>query len=172
VARAKGDFTPSLKSALHSLWIYPMNRCKNPMNALTFIALCTVAATLFSVDAAAQADVPRPQTQNESLVGGRTFPIGTLRGKFMVTNAPDVELDGKPDRLGAGARIRSDQNMLVMPGAIIGQKYLVNYTRDAAGLLREVWILTPTEATASRESLNKPFLNVWPFTSNDTLNTQ
>jgi len=149
-----------------------MNRCKNPMNALTFIALCTVAATLFSVDAAAQADVPRPQTQNESMVGGRTFPIGTLRGKFMVTSAPDVELDGHADRLAPGARIRSEQNMLVMAGAIVGQKYLVNYTRDAAGLLREVWILTPNEATASRESLSKPFLNIWPFTSNDTVNTQ
>ena len=153
-----------------------MNRCKKkPTNALTSIALCTAAiaaAGLFPLAASAQDEVPRPQTQNESIMGGRVFPVGTLRGKFMVTNAPDVELDGKPDRLGAGARIRSDQNMLVMPGAIIGQKYLVNYTRDSAGLLREVWILTPTEATASRESLNKPFLNVWPFTSNDTLNTQ
>ena len=152
-----------------------MNRCKNPTNALTFIALCALvagAAGVFPLAASAQDEVPRPQTQNESLVGGRNFPIGTLRGKFMVTNAPDVELDGRPDRLGAGARIRSAQNMLVMPGAIIGQKYLVNYTRDAAGLLREVWILTPDEATASRESLDKPFLNIWPFTSNDTVNTQ
>ena len=153
-----------------------MNRCKKQStNALTSIALCTAAiaaAGLFPIAASAQDEVPRPQTQNESLVGGRTFPIGTLRGKFMVTNAPDVELDGRPDRLGAGARIRSGQNMLVMPGAIVGQKYLVNYTRDAAGLLREVWILTPDEATASRESLDKPFLNIWPFTSNDTVNTQ
>lgn len=152
-----------------------MNRCKKPTNTLTFIALCAAvagAAGLFSLQASAQDEVPRPQTQNESLVGGRNFPIGTLRGKFTVLNAPDVELDGKPDRLGAGARIRSPQNMLVMPGAIIGQRYLVNYTRDAAGLLREVWILTPEEASASRESLNKPFLNIWPFTSNDTVNTQ
>lgn len=152
-----------------------MNRCKTITNALTFIAACTAAiaaAGLFPLTASAQDEVPRPQTQNESLVGGRTFPIGTLRGKFMVTNAPDVELDGKPDRLGAGARIRSGQNMLVMPGAIVGQKYLVNYTRDAAGLLREVWILTPDEATASRESLDKPLLSIWPFTSNDTVNTQ
>ncbi|UVH56415.1 hypothetical protein NWF24_26760 [Variovorax paradoxus] len=152
-----------------------MNRCKTITNALTFIAVCTAAiaaAGLFPLTASAQDEVPRPQTQNESLVGGRTFPIGTLRGKFMVTNAPDVELDGKADRLGAGARIRSGQNMLVMPGAIVGQKYLVNYTRDAAGLLREVWILTPDEAMASRESLDKPLLNIWPFTSNDTVNTQ
>jgi hypothetical protein len=152
-----------------------MNRCKTITNALTFIAVCTAAiaaAGLFPLTASAQDEVPRPQTQNESLVGGRTFPIGTLRGKFMVTNAPDVELDGKADRLGAGARIRSGQNMLVMPGAIVGQKYLVNYTRDAAGLLREIWILTPDEAAASRESLDKPLLSIWPFTSNDTVNTQ
>ena len=68
--------------------------------------------------------------------------------------------------------IRSGQNMLVMSGAITGQNLLVNYTRDAAGMLREVWILTPDEATASRESLNKPFLNIWPFVQNDTVNTQ
>ncbi|MFM9922262.1 hypothetical protein VLK31_04670 [Variovorax sp. H27-G14] len=152
-----------------------MNRCKTPTNALSFIAFCAAAASLaglFCLSAHAQDEVPRPQTQNESLVGGRNFPIGTLRGKFMVVDAPDVELDGKVDRLGAGARIRSPQNMLVMPGAIIGQKYLVNYTRDAAGLLREVWILTPDEAMARRESLDKPLLNIWPFTSNDTVNTQ
>ena len=153
-----------------------MNRCKKPTNTLTFIALCASMAAalagLWPLAASAQVDIPRPQTQNESLVGGRNFPIGTLRGKFMVVDAPDVELDGNADRLGAGARIRSAQNMLVMPGAIIGQRFLVNYTRDAAGLLREVWILTPEEATASRESLNKPFLNVWPFVSNDTVNTQ
>lgn len=167
--------TPSLKSPVHSLWIYPMNRCKAPTKTLTSLALCAAlagAAGLFSLHASAQDEVPRPQTQNESLNGGRNFPVGTLRGKFMVTSAPDVELDGRADRLGAGARIRSPQNMLVMPGAIVGQKYLVNYTRDAAGLLREVWILTPDEAMASRESLNKPFLNIWPFVSNDTLNTQ
>ena len=149
-----------------------MNRCKKPTNALTFIALCTGAACLSSAGAAAQSEVPRPQTQNESLVGGRTFPVGTLRGKFMVVDGADVELDGKPDRMAPGARIRSPQNMLVMSGAITGQKYLVNYTRDAAGLLREVWILTPDEAVARRESLDKPFLNIWPFAQNDTLNTQ
>jgi len=149
-----------------------MNRCKKSTNALTFIALCTVAASLFSIGAAAQSDVPRPQTQNESLVGGRTFPVGTLRGKFMVIDGVDVELDGKPDRMAPGGRIRSAQNMLVMSSAITGQKFLVNYTRDAAGLLREVWILTPDEAVAKRESLDKPLLNIWPFTSNDTVNTQ
>lgn len=125
-----------------------MNRCKKPTNTRHLIALCAAAAGiagLFSLPAVAQDAPPVPQTQNESLVGGRTFPIGTLRGKFMVVNGPDVQLDGNPDRLAPAARIRSAQNMVVMSGAIIGQLYLVNYTRDAAGLLREVWILTPDE---------------------------
>lgn len=152
-----------------------MNRCKTPTNALPLIALCAAAAGiagLFSLPASAQDDVPRPQTQNESLVGGRNFPIGALRGKFMVVDGNDVQLDGNPARLSPGARIRNQQNLLQMTGALVGQLYLVNYTRDAAGLLREVWILTPDEASAPREAMNRPFLNIWPFVSNDTVNTQ
>lgn len=152
-----------------------MNRCKTPTNPLPFLALCAAAAAvagLFSLPASAQDDVPRPQTQNESLVGGRTFPIGALRGKFMVVDGKDVQLDGNPARLSPGARIRNQQNLLQMTGALVGQLYLVNYTRDAAGLLKEVWILTPDEASAPREAMSKPFLNIWPFTSNDTVNTQ
>ena len=153
-----------------------MNRCKkHPTKALNFIATCAAisgAAGLLPLPALAQDAVPVPQTQNESLVGGRNFPVGTLRGKFMVVDGADVLLNGRPDRLAPGARIRSGQNMLVMTGSIAGQNYLVNYTRDAAGLLREVWILTPDEATASRESFDTPFLNFWPFVTNDTVNTQ
>ena len=152
-----------------------MNRCKTPTNPFPFLALCAAAAGiagLFSLPASAQDDVPRPQTQNESLVGGRTFPIGALRGKFMVVDGNDVQLDGNPARLSPGARIRNQQNLLQPTGALVGQLYLVNYTRDAAGLLKEVWILTPDEASAPREAMNKPFLNIWPFTSNDTVNTQ
>jgi hypothetical protein len=151
----------------------PMNRCKTPTNLLLFSALCAAGlAGLFSVAAHAQEDIPRPQTQNESLLGGRTFPIGALRGKLMVVDTNDVQLDGNPVRLSPGARIRNQQNLLQMTGALVGQLYLVNYTLDAAGLLKEVWILTPEEASASREAMNKPFLNIWPFVSNDTLNTQ
>jgi len=54
----------------------------------------------------------------------------------------------------------------VMPASITGQKLLVNYTRDAAGLVREVWILSPTEAKAKRASVDRPFLNFWPFVAN------
>jgi hypothetical protein len=142
-----------------------MNRCKNPLNALILIAASTVltpAATLYSTIAAAQLQDPSA-TQKEAENGGRNFPAGTLRGKFIVLNPPEIQLDGQPERLSPGARILGANRMLVMPASITGQNLLVNYTRDAAGLVREVWILTPDEARAKRASAEKPLLNFWPF---------
>jgi hypothetical protein len=136
-----------------------MNRCKKSPTAQILIALSLVLASaggLLATDAQAQ-------VSPEAVVGGRNFPTGTLRGKLLVLNAPEVMLDGQPDRLSPGARIRSPQNMLVMVGAIQGQKFLVNYTRDPAGLLSQVWILTPEEASIERETAERPFLNFWPF---------
>jgi hypothetical protein len=40
--------------------------------------------------------------------------------------------------------------MLVMSGTLIGQELLVNYTRESAGMVHEVWILTPAEAALKR----------------------
>ena len=132
-----------------------MNRCNSLPIALLSIALCALLAP-----AAAQEPV---QSQNEAARGGRNFPIGTLRGRFMVVNTPEIQLDGQPERLSPGARIRSAQQMLVMPAALTGQNLLVNYKRDAAGMVSEVWILTPEEAQAKRATAEKPLLNFWPF---------
>ena len=60
---------------------------------------------------------------------------------------PEVTLDGKPDRLSPGSRIRDLNNMLVLSGGIVGRKLPVVYRRDAAGLVHEVWILTEAEYT-------------------------
>ncbi|MBO9513595.1 MAG: hypothetical protein J7549_05700 [Variovorax sp.] len=138
-----------------------MNRCKTFLNALLSAALCAVVAS-----AAAQTAII-PDTQNEAANGGRNFPAGTLRGQFMVVNYPEIQLDGKAERLSPGARIMSATRMLVMPASITGQNLLVNYTRDAAGLVREVWILTPGEAATKRASADKPLLNFWPFVASD-----
>ena len=138
-----------------------MNRCKTLLQALLVLA----ASSTLLAPAAAQLQDPS-QTQNEAAAGGRTFPNGTLRGSFLIVNWPNIELDGQPERLAPGARIQSADRMLVMPASITGQKLLVNYTRDAAGLVREVWILSPTEAKAKRASVDRPFLNFWPFVAN------
>jgi hypothetical protein len=138
-----------------------MNRCKTPLKAM--LALAAMGALL--APAAAQLQDPS-QTQNEAALGGRNFPAGTLRGSLLVVNWPEIELDGQPERLSPGARIQGPDRMLVMPASITGQKLLVNYTRDAAGLVREVWILTPIEAKARRASVDRPLLNFWPFVAN------
>lgn len=144
-----------------------MNRCNNKPHALLFIALCAALAPLSAlVSSSAQAQ-GIPQTQFESEAGGRNFPIGTLRGRFMVMNPPEIQLDGQPERFAPGGRIRSTQNMLVMPAAIVGQNLLVNYTRDPAGLVSQVWVLTPDEANAERASAERPMFNFWPFASSD-----
>ncbi|MDN4590518.1 hypothetical protein DBA29_18705 [Xenophilus aerolatus] len=143
-----------------------MNRCPTPPIALKNIAASAMlagAAGLFGLNALAQN--PIPQTQNEAALGGRNFPINTLRGKMVVTGFPEVQLDGIAERLAPGARIRNTQNMIIQPATITGQYLAVNYRRDAAGLVSDVWILTPTEASAERAQLNKPFLNFWPFVS-------
>ena len=58
---------------------------------------------------------------------------------------PDVLLNGKPDRLSPGSRIRDTNNMLVLSGALAGKSVYTVYRRDSAGLIHEVWLLTAAE---------------------------
>jgi len=139
-----------------------MNRCNTSLQNRLLLALCLGLAGL----GGAYAPPARAQVENEATHGGRNFPIGTLRGKFLLVNTPEILLDGQPERLAPGARIRSAQNMLMMPAALTGQNLLVNYTRDAAGMVSQVWVLTPEEAVVQRESAEKPLLNFWPFVAN------
>ena len=109
-----------------------MNRCA-PLVAL-------VAATALALPAAAQS--PRP------------FPKTALRGELQFGPPPEVAINGQPARLAPGARIRGENNMLLMSGAIVGAKAVVHYTLDPTGLVKDVWVLTPDELA------NKP----WPST--------
>ena len=76
----------------------------------------------------------------------RPFPADALRGELVVTAPPEVRINGQPQRLAPGTRIRDAENRQVLSGTLVGQKRLVHYTRSADGLLREVWLLTPAEA--------------------------
>ena len=102
-------------------------------------------------------------TQNEAAIGSRNFPVGTVRGRLLVVDAPEIRLDDKPDRMAPGARIRDARNMLVTPASVTGQALVVNYTRDVSDLVHQVWILSDAEAATDRVSAEKPFLNFWPF---------
>ena len=84
----------------------------------------------------------------------RNFPRNALRGSIVFGAAPDIILDRRPARLAPGSRIRDMNNMVVVPGGLLGGRFLVHFTVDLYGLVKDVWILTPQEAA------NKP----WPRT--------
>jgi hypothetical protein len=76
----------------------------------------------------------------------RNFPQSALRGAIAFGTAPEIALNGVPARLAPGSRIRDGNNMLIVPSAVHGGKFLVHYTVDPLGLVKDVWILTPAEA--------------------------
>ena len=109
-------------------------------SALFFIAACAgmaCASSLFGL-----------QVQAQTIE--REFPAAALRGTMVVTAPPVVSLDGQLDKLSPSARIRTENNMIALSGSLVGQPLVVNYTRDAAGLVNEVWVLTAQEARLKR----------------------
>lgn len=78
--------------------------------------------------------------------GVRSFPQDARRGDFTVVQPPAVLLDGHNAQLAPGARIFDEHNRLLLSGAITGRRYLVNYTRDLYGNVKDVWVLSPQEA--------------------------
>jgi hypothetical protein len=116
-----------------------MNRCPaRPFlrRSAARLAQAAIAATvLWTVPSLAQAQF-----------SNRPFPPTALRGAMVVTNPPELLMNGKPERLSPGARIRGTNNMLVMSGAIVGQNLLVNFVREPHGMVHEVWVLTEAEA--------------------------
>ena len=96
-------------------------------------AFAVLAATALIAPAAAQVQ--------------RAFPPNALRGAIVMSDPPDITLNGKTARLAPGSRIRNQNNMLEMAGALAGQRLLVNYTfEDTTGLVKDVWILRAEEA--------------------------
>ncbi len=107
-----------------------------------FIGLCTLPAT---------AQVPRP------------FPATALRGELVVLQPPEVALNGRAARLAPGARIRGDNNLLQLSGALVNQRHTVNYTVDPSGLLLDVWILTTAERARLPWPTNAEQAAAWAF---------
>ncbi len=94
--------------------------------------------------------------QAPSLGAGRPFPAHAERAIMQVVQPPTILLNGQPERLSPGSRIRSANNMLVMSGGLIGQNLLVAFVREPLGLIHEVWILTEAEAQRPAPAASKP----------------
>ena len=93
----------------------------------------------------------------------RAFPQNALRGAIVIGVAPDILLNDQRARLAPGARIRDQNNMMVVPGALTGGKYLVNYSIDTSGLVKEVWILRPEEASVQPWPTSPAQAEAWTF---------
>jgi len=100
----------------------------------------------------------------------RQFPANALRGEIIFGQPPEALLNGLPARLAPAARIRGLNNLIVMSGALVGQKAVVHYVLDSSGLLKDVWILTdrelarkpwPATATEARSWKFDPVAQVW-----------
>jgi len=77
----------------------------------------------------------------------RQIPDSAKRGHITHIQETIVEIDGQQMRLSAGAQIRSQDNLIMVPMSL-PPGALVKYTLDAMGQIHRVWLLTPEEAAA------------------------
>ena len=133
------------------------------MNRCTF----RLAATLLLTLSAALSTWPA-LAQTDSAPAVRDFPKAALRGEMVVLAPPDILMDGKPDRLSPGARMRDSGNFLALTGQVVNQKLTVNYLRDNMGLVQQVWILTDAEARLKRPNSPTSLFNFVFGSSADT----
>lgn len=112
---------------------------------------CAIAAVALAAALSAAAQAPRP------------FPASALRGELVITQPPEIRLNGQPARLAPGARIRDAQNLLQTSGSLVGQRLVVHYTRDNLGQPLEVWVLTPAEFARQPWPVNEQQAKTWSF---------
>ena len=80
----------------------------------------------------------------------RQIPDSAQRGSITHVQDTIVEIDGKRLQLSAGARIRSQDNLIMVPMSLPSGA-MVKYQLDGTGQIHRVWLLTPEEAAAPDE---------------------
>jgi hypothetical protein len=120
-----------------------MNRCIRILGGLAVLA---TALSPLAYAQVASTSTTVLSDSNGNIAAVRNFPPKVQRGTLIITAPPEVMLNGKPERLSPGARIRGTNNMLAMSGVLVGQQLVVNYLREPNGMLHDVWILTALEA--------------------------
>ncbi|MBV9189443.1 MAG: hypothetical protein JO292_03435 [Betaproteobacteria bacterium] len=75
----------------------------------------------------------------------RTIPRDAHRAQIRHVQANIIELNGVQVQLASGAQIRDMSNLIIIPTSVPAGA-LVKFRLDDNGQVREVWILTPTEA--------------------------
>jgi hypothetical protein len=131
-----------------------MPRCDRPARPAWAWALATLAT--LALPALLASPLAMAQTP-------RSFDAQTLRGELVITQPPEVLLNGQPARLAPGARIRASNNLLALSGELAGQRLRVNYTLDFSGHVLNVWVLTPGEAARKPWPTTPQQAQAWQF---------
>ena len=93
----------------------------------------------------------------------RNFPQNALRGVVVFGEPPEVVLNGQPARLAPAARLRNQNNLLVMSGTLAGDKWTVHYTQDISGLIKDLWILRDDEMAKKPWPVSREQAEKWMF---------
>ncbi len=118
--------------------------------ALALLAFFAVASTVvLALPAAAQVQ--------------RAFPQNALRGDIVFGVAPAISLNGVATQLAPGSRIRDENNMQMVPSSVLGGRFLVHYTLDLYGLVKDVWILRTDEAARKPWPTTPEQARTWNF---------
>ena len=75
----------------------------------------------------------------------RAFPADALRGTLTFLSASEAQLNNKSVGLVPGLRVRGPNNLLMLSGELVGQKFVANYTVDFLGQIKDVWVLREDE---------------------------
>jgi hypothetical protein len=121
-------------------------------------------AALLRLTAALGLAVTIAHAQASPPIGHRSFPPQALRGELWVGAPPLAQLNGQPERLAPGARIRGEDNLLRLPTQLTGRAWLVHYTREpSSGLLMDVWILNRAEMVNEPWPASPAEASTWRF---------
>ncbi len=96
------------------------------------VRLLTMAITAGALVSSASAQV------------NRIIPPEAVPGLFKPATFPEAFMNGQAVRLGAGARIYDEQNMIRMPASLSGD-YRVAFVRGNMGEILQIWMLTDAE---------------------------
>lgn len=160
-----------------SPWIHTMTRCDSarPRGFARLISISSRAlrpgpkvsapkTALLRLTAALGLAVTVAHAQASPPAGHRSFPPQAFRGELWVGAPPLAQLNGQPERLAPGARIRGEDNLLRLPAQLTGRAWLVHYTREpSSGLLMDVWILNRAEMANEPWPASPAEASTWRF---------
>jgi hypothetical protein len=78
------------------------------------------------------------------------IPADALRGTLRHVAGMDVTVDGKPMRLAAGAMIRDQRNLIIVPVSLPREGVFADFLVNGDGQLFRVWLPTPGELAMPR----------------------